>query len=80
MIRKTSLIITALLLLEVFCWIQVDLYAPSFPFIRQHFGTSEELVQWTMSLNFLGYFASSLLVGPLVDSLGRRPVILAPPW
>jgi len=31
----------------------------------------------TLSLNFLGYFTASLMVGPLGDSYGRRPVILA---
>jgi len=74
---RSALLIAALLLLEIFCWIEVDLYAPSFPQIRQHFGTSEAMVQWTLSLNFMGYFASSLLVGPLADSFGRKPVILA---
>lgn len=77
-IRPTSLlVIAALLLLEIFCWVEVDLYAPSFPQIRQHFGTTEGMVQWTLSLNFLGYFVSSLVVGPLADSFGRRPILLA---
>jgi DHA1 family bicyclomycin/chloramphenicol resistance-like MFS transporter len=74
--KGSALVIAALLLLEIFCWIEVDLYAPSFPQIRRFFGTTEEMIQWTLSLNFLGYFLSSLMVGPLADSLGRRPVVL----
>lgn len=74
--RTPLAVVPALLLLEIFCWIEADLHAPAFPFIRQYFGTTEELVQWTLSLNFLGYFGSSLLVGSLSESLGRRPVIL----
>ena len=74
--KGSALVIAALLLLEIFCWIEVDLYAPSFPQIRRFFGTTEEMIQWTLSLNFLGYFLSSLMVGPLADSLGRRPVAL----
>jgi len=74
--KHPRLIFAALVLLEIFCWIEVDLYAPAFPQIRRFFGTSEEMIQWTLSLNFLGYFISSLFVGPLADSLGRRPVLL----
>lgn len=33
-------------------------------------------MQWTLSLNFLGFFFASLLCGPLADAYGRRPVIL----
>lgn len=73
----SRLVIAALLLLEIFCWIEVDLYAPSFPQLRQAFGTTQEMIQWTLSLNCLGYFLASLVVGPLADAFGRRPVILA---
>ena len=76
-IPKTSpLIFISLLALLIFCWIEVDLYAPGFPQIRQHFKTTEAMIQLTLSLNFLGYFVSSLIVGPLADSVGRRPVLL----
>ena len=74
--KSSPLIFLSLVSLLVFCWIEVDLYAPGFPQIRQYFNTTEEMIQLTLSLNFLGYFLSSLLVGPLADSFGRRPIIL----
>jgi MFS transporter, DHA1 family, multidrug resistance protein len=74
--HKGHLIFLSLVLLGIFCWIEVDLYAPAFPQLRQFFGTTEEMIQWTLSINFIGFFISSLFVGPLADSYGRRPVLL----
>jgi DHA1 family bicyclomycin/chloramphenicol resistance-like MFS transporter len=76
-LEKTSLFLPlCILILEIVCWIEVDLYAPSFPLMRQHFSTTEEMIQLSLSINFFGFFLSSLFVGPLSDSLGRRPVLL----
>lgn len=74
--KHSPLIFLALLLMLIFCWIEVDLYAPAFPQIRRFFGTTEEMIQMTLSVNFIGYFITSLVVGPLADSYGRRPVLL----
>ena len=74
--KPSPLIFVSLLALLIFCWIEVDLYAPGFPQIRQYFKTTEEMIQLTLSLNFAGYFLSSLVVGPLSDSFGRRPILL----
>ncbi len=75
--RQSPLIFIVLLVLLIFCWIEVDLYAPALPQMRRAFGTTEAMIQVTLSLNFLGYFLSSLVVGPLADGYGRRPVLLA---
>jgi len=75
--KNSPLIFISLLVLLIFCWIEVDLYAPAFPQLRRFFQTTEEMIQMTLSLNFLGYFTASLMVGPLGDRYGRRPVILA---
>ena len=75
--KDSPLIFLALLLLLIFCWIEVDLYAPAFPQIRRFFDTTEAMIQTTLSVNFLGFFVTSLFIGPLADSLGRRPIILA---
>jgi len=56
--------------------IEVDISAPSFPDMARYFGTSEEMIQWTLSLNFLGFCLSSLLWGPLSESFGRRPMLI----
>jgi uncharacterized protein Usg len=52
--KKYPLIFIALLVLLIFCWIEVDLYAPAFPQLRRFFGTTEEMIQLTLSLNILG--------------------------
>ena len=54
-----------------------DLYAPSLPHLPEFFGTDEDMVQLTMTLNVLGYAVAQLFYGPLADRLGRRPVMLA---
>lgn len=54
----------------------VDVYLPSLPGIVVDLGTTESLVQQTVTSYLLGLTLAQLLVGPLSDSCGRRPVIL----
>lgn len=76
-LSKTSPLVPVILLISLIaCWIELDLYAPSFPQIMHHFETNEQTIQWTLSLNFLGFFFSSLFCGPLADGFGRRPVLV----
>lgn len=56
--------------------IEIDLSLPSFPDIARAFSVSEEVVEGTISLNFLGFCFSSLFYGPLSDRFGRRPILL----
>jgi DHA1 family bicyclomycin/chloramphenicol resistance-like MFS transporter len=65
-----------LVILLIACWIELDLYAPSFPQIMHHFKTNEQAIQATLSLNFFGFFLSSLFCGPLADGFGRRPILV----
>jgi MFS transporter, DHA1 family, multidrug resistance protein len=77
-LRRESLWIPIILLVTlVGCWIELDLYAPSFPQMMHHFSTSEQMMQWTLSLNFLGFFFASLLCGPMADAFGRRKIFLS---
>jgi len=66
-----------LLIALIASWIELDLYAPSFPQMMHHFHTNEQMMQWTLSCNFLGFFVASLLCGSLADSFGRRKVLIA---
>lgn len=76
-LRRESLWIPVILLvIMVSCWIELDLYAPSFPQMMHYFSTSEQMMQWTLSLNFLGFFVASLICGPLADAYGRRIVVV----
>lgn len=56
--------------------IEIELSLPSFPDIARAFGVSEELIEGTISLNFLGFCLSALFYGPLSDRFGRRPILL----
>ncbi len=77
LLKRDSLWIPVILLvLLVGCWSELDLYAPSFPQMMHHFDTTEQMMQWTLSLNFFGFFFASLLCGPLADAFGRRKIIL----
>ncbi len=58
------------------CCIEVDISVPSFPNLVAYFNTTESLAQYTVSINFLGFFISALIIGPLADAYGRRPIMI----
>jgi len=74
--RESPWIPVVLISILIGCWSELDLYAPSFPQMLDYFKTTDEMMQMTLSLNFLGFFFASLLCGPLADAYGRRPIIL----
>ncbi len=53
-----------------------DIYLPSIPSLITYFSTTENSIQLTITLYFIGYGVSQLFYGPLSDYYGRRPVIL----
>ncbi|MCP4923224.1 MAG: multidrug effflux MFS transporter [bacterium] len=59
----------------VFC-IEIDVSIPSFPDMVNFFGTSQAMVQSTLSLNFIAFFLSGLVYGPLSSAYGRRPIYI----
>jgi DHA1 family bicyclomycin/chloramphenicol resistance-like MFS transporter len=61
--------------LIVFC-IEVDVSVPSFPDMMRYFATSEEYIQLTLSMNFLGICISGFFYGALADAYGRRRIML----
>ncbi|MEQ8369825.1 MAG: multidrug effflux MFS transporter [Alphaproteobacteria bacterium] len=76
--RADSLTIAALLTaLAAYGPLAVDVYLPSLPSIVADYGTTEEKVQLTLSLFFVGFALGQLLHGPLSDRFGRRPVLIA---
>jgi DHA1 family bicyclomycin/chloramphenicol resistance-like MFS transporter len=56
--------------------IEIELSLPSFPDIARAFSVSEEVIEGTISINFLGFCISALFYGPLSDRFGRRPMLL----
>ncbi|MFD6515717.1 multidrug effflux MFS transporter [Rhodococcus sp. NPDC060176] len=54
----------------------VDMYLPALPQITQEFGTSDTMVQLTLTGTLLGLAFGQLLIGPLSDIYGRRRPLL----
>ncbi|EPK9870638.1 MFS transporter, partial [Serratia marcescens] len=55
----------------------IDLYLPTIPAIAAGLGSSEALIQSTISLFILVLGLGQIIAGPLVDNYGRKPVALA---
>ncbi|CAH7063095.1 MFS transporter [Vibrio chagasii] len=53
-----------------------SMYTPSFPDIQSELGTSEALVQQTLSLFFIALACSQLICGPLSERYGRKPIAI----
>lgn len=53
-----------------------DMFVPAFPQMIEFFKTTENKIQLVMSFNLFGLCLASLIVGPLSDSFGRRPVLV----
>lgn len=52
------------------------MYVPAFPQMIEYFGVAENEIQLILSINFGGLCLTGLVIGPLSDSFGRRPVLL----
>lgn len=63
--------------LSMFQPLSTDLYLPTLPGIATDFRVSAAGVQWTLSAFIAAFGAWQLVVGPVSDRYGRRPVILA---
>jgi DHA1 family bicyclomycin/chloramphenicol resistance-like MFS transporter len=67
-------LITAYLMLQP---LSTDLYLASLPHLARYFAVSPAVVQQTLSLFVIGFGTAQLIIGPLSDRFGRRPVLLA---
>lgn len=68
-----------LFLLTAFLGLQplsTDLYLPSLPAIGLHFGETPVAVQSTLSVFIAAFAVAQLLVGPMADRFGRRPMVV----
>lgn len=54
-----------------------DLYLPSLPSLPAVFGVPVTTVQLTLSVLVMSFGAAQLVLGPIADRHGRRPVLLA---
>ena len=67
-------LITAMLMMQP---LSTDLYLASLPSLTQIFQVPVSTVQLTLSLFVIGFGLAQLIVGPLSDRYGRRPVLLS---
>lgn len=67
------LLMIGLLMLQPF---STDLYLASLPSLATVFSVPASTVQLTLSLFVIGFGGAQLIVGPLSDRFGRRPVLL----
>lgn len=77
--RHTIAPLTVLLLLVGFFSLQplsTDFYLPSLPGLVTRFGTTVAKVQLTLSVFVAGFGVGQLVLGPVSDRWGRRPVLL----
>ena len=72
--RRLALILGALAMIGPF---SIDTIFPAFAVMEKALHVDKVAMQQTISMYLLGYAAMSLFHGPLSDSLGRKPVILA---
>ncbi|WP_025917207.1 multidrug effflux MFS transporter [Herminiimonas sp. CN] len=66
-------LITAFLMMQP---LSTDLYLASLPSLATFFNVPAATVQLTLSLFVIGFGGAQLVIGPLSDRFGRRPVLL----
>lgn len=74
--RKSPFFILILASLMTLGPMGIDMYLPSLPAMIAHFGTDTATGQLTMSVFMLGFGGGQIMMGPLTDRLGRKPVML----
>lgn len=73
--RKT--ILPILMLMVVLSPLAIDIYLPSMPAMANEFNVSANEIQSTLVLFMFAMGVGQILIGPLADRFGRRPIALA---
>lgn len=66
-----------LVLYEVAMYVSNDAYLPALPFMQHYLHTTNYLIQWSMTLFFLGNITTQLLLGVIADKYGYRRVLFS---
>lgn len=73
---RTPPTITTLILLSGLSALGMNIFLPSLPNMTEHFQTDYRLMQLSVALYLAVNAALQVLIGPIADKAGRRPVIL----
>lgn len=71
-----SILLITIILMDLLTGMEFDLFVPSLPELRGHFGLTPFWAEALLSVNFIGYCVSLFFVGELADRYGRKPIIL----
>ena len=69
------LLVVSILLLVITGQLGIDVYLPSMPSMTHYFGVSKGMIQNSMTVYLLLFGLSQLLLGPVSDRFGRRPIL-----
>ncbi len=76
-IKRSMMIFPILLALyEVVTYLSNDAYLPGLPQIARDLHTTLHLAQLTVTVIFMGSASMQMILGPIADRVGRRPVLL----
>ena len=76
-IATSRLMLLMLVLMTGVAPISLYLLVPALPVLATTFGRDISIAQMTVSLYMVGIACSQIIMGPLSDKFGRRPVLLA---
>jgi DHA1 family bicyclomycin/chloramphenicol resistance-like MFS transporter len=76
-VHRSSVAVLALALLLGLQPVTTDLYLPALPGLRAALGAGMSGVQLTLSALMISFGIGQLLLGPVSDRFGRRPVLLS---
>ncbi len=73
---SSKLVFVSALILVLFGPVGIDVYLPALPAMQHDLATSQSLVQLSLTSFTLALGLGQLVVGPLADRVGRKPVAL----
>ena len=74
--RTTPPHISTLILIAALPALSMNMFLPSIPIMAVHFDVDYKVMQLSVSLYLAVTAVLQLLIGPLSDRYGRRPIIL----